>query len=246
MIESCRIRWVASVFLLLVLQSAVIAGMVELTDTLGRTIQAELLQKSGDSITLRKSDGRVYEIGISRLSQESQRAIDEWEKERARRGPLLTAKNRLNVFVAFNKRDKLDKMENFDDRIIYFSPRVKIVNDDIRSGYKSVKCTLVIVGKSVLDGDIRRVLSKQEFRIDLPRKGEAVWKGDNFRVKYDEIENGEAFGYKLDGYIMLIQNARNDIVYSYASSPSWLKPEAKAIELVEGKDYDWSLSRFAF
>ena len=147
--------------------STAVADLIELDDVQGRSIKAELIRKTGDVVSVLRDNGRTYDIPLARFSEESKRKIEEWEIAQSRKGPLLMRRNRLSAFVAFNKKDKLDLAENFDDRIVRFSPRVKIVNDDIRNGYRAVKCTLVIVGESVLDKDVRKVLSMQEFRICL-------------------------------------------------------------------------------
>lgn len=240
---SFRVKVFASIFLSLFLVCIGVSEFVELEDVKGRVIKAEILNVRDGSVRILHENGREYEIPFERLSAASLNALLELRRTKARQGPLLERSNRLAVTVAFNKKDRLDLAENFDDRLLYFSPRVKISNGDISNSFLAVKCTLAIIGESVVEKDARKVLSKQEFTVDLPRRGEATWTGQKFRVAYDEVDNGERFGYKLDGYIFVIQNTKDEIVYSYASGTSWLKPEDKVFSLDPDIVYERTLTK---
>lgn len=215
---------------------------IEIEDVQGRVITVKVLEVYGNSVQILHENGREYEIGKDRLTEQSWRRVEEVAKSLKREGPLLTRENRLRVAVALNKRDKLDLRENYDDRVVFFLPKVKVTNRDIKTGYSGVKCTLAVIGRSVTEKDIFKVLSKQDFALDLPSDGFAEWDGAGFRARYDD-ENSARFGFKLDGYIIVLRNARNDIVYAFASSKTWLEPEHKIFTLEEHREYDRKLSR---
>ena len=51
-----------------------------MTDILGRSITAEPVALEGDKLTIRRDDGRVFDLSLANLSDEDQARIREWKK----------------------------------------------------------------------------------------------------------------------------------------------------------------------
>lgn len=54
-----------------------------LTDTQGRTIQADVIGVEGDQVRIRRADGQVFDLPLDRLAEADRKALVAWEKERA-------------------------------------------------------------------------------------------------------------------------------------------------------------------
>lgn len=65
------------------------AEMRTLTDTQGRTIEADVIAVEGDVVKIRRADGQMFDLPIDRLAEADQRALREWAKaEAAKPKPL--------------------------------------------------------------------------------------------------------------------------------------------------------------
>ena len=58
------------------------AEPVDLTDLVGRTIRAELISLEGETLTIRREDGRDFTIELKSLSDADQAKVLAWNKER--------------------------------------------------------------------------------------------------------------------------------------------------------------------
>lgn len=58
------------------------AEPVDLTDLVGRTIRAELISLEGETLTIRREDGREFAIELKSLSDADQTKVLAWNKER--------------------------------------------------------------------------------------------------------------------------------------------------------------------
>jgi hypothetical protein len=58
------------------------AEPVDLTDLVGRTIRAELISLDGETLTIRREDGRDFAIELKSLSDADQAKVLAWNKER--------------------------------------------------------------------------------------------------------------------------------------------------------------------
>lgn len=59
------------------------AEMRTLTDTQGRTLQAELVSSDGDNVTIKRDDGQTFTIPLSTLSESDRAAIKTWADKQA-------------------------------------------------------------------------------------------------------------------------------------------------------------------
>lgn len=65
------------------------AEMRTLTDTEGRTIQADVIAVEGDQVKIRRADGQTFNLPMDRLAEADQKALREWAKaEAAKPRPL--------------------------------------------------------------------------------------------------------------------------------------------------------------
>ncbi len=74
-------RAVCPAFLLMA--SVVQAEMRTLTDTQGRTIQADVIAVEGDQVKIRRADGQTFNLPMDRLVESDQKALRQWAKEEA-------------------------------------------------------------------------------------------------------------------------------------------------------------------
>jgi|GEM_PF-1451430 len=89
---------------ILLLVFAGLVGAIELTDTQGRTIQAEILKYHGDRIDIRMGNGRRYTVNLKTLTDESRKAAEEWHKQQLEK--------MRPPFQVLCKRRKFGKSEN--------------------------------------------------------------------------------------------------------------------------------------
>ena len=76
---------------LTLLASVAHAEMRTLTDTQGRTIQADVMGVDGDNVKIRRADGQIFDLPMDRLVQADQRALRAWAKEQASKPQPLPA-----------------------------------------------------------------------------------------------------------------------------------------------------------
>lgn len=72
---------------LLLLASALSAQPMVMTDILGRSITAEPVALDGDKLTIRRDDGRVFDLSLANLTDEDQERLREWQKTAAQNPP---------------------------------------------------------------------------------------------------------------------------------------------------------------
>lgn len=59
------------------------AEMRTLTDTQGRTIEADVMAVEGDQVKIRRADGQTFNLPMERLAEADQKGLREWAKEEA-------------------------------------------------------------------------------------------------------------------------------------------------------------------
>ncbi len=86
-------RWLLLLALFLGFQSLGSAQGMVLTDLLGRSITAEPLSLDGDKLTIRRDDGRVFELSLANLIDEDQARIRAWHRNAAANPPAAQAQS---------------------------------------------------------------------------------------------------------------------------------------------------------
>lgn len=65
------------------------------TDQFGRTITAELVSVNGDLVTIRRDDGQVFNLSISKLTEADQQYIKNWSASRPGEKPSADAEKEV-------------------------------------------------------------------------------------------------------------------------------------------------------
>ncbi|MEO0796370.1 MAG: hypothetical protein AAFX93_14465 [Verrucomicrobiota bacterium] len=192
----------------------------------GREMRAKIVESgSPDKVTIQHENGTFYrDLNPEIFSFQDQRYIREWrEKQRKSLDEAdLSSDSRIEVRVYRGRDDDLNKYGNVDDRDVRYEPSVVIVNKELEKSYTGIQGTVVYVGQSVFDRKEFKILNRQEFTMDAPRKKETEWKGDPFQNLYDDdASNGHAFGYKYAGYLLVLKNRAGEVVFTKGSKGDW-------------------------
>lgn len=221
----------SAISLIIISLSIVHVRSETLVDANGRSIEAEIIGVSDTFVSVTTEAEIEYDIPIHKLSSNSQLLIELWSKQREIEDRLSKHVTPLQTSVEFNPIHDDDKTQ----KAKRYYPTVKTYNKDPNFNYKNLKGTLIIIGNSHYKKTMRRVLYKQTFAIDLPSNSSSVWGGESFSIRKGK------FGHDIGGYILLIQNQENEFIYSYGTSPLWVKAPERALNLLELADYDKSL-----
>ena len=96
-------------------------------------------------------------------------------------------------------------------------------NKDLYNAFTGNKATVILLGESVKNKKVFKILLKETFDFNVDARSEFVWEGDPVTVKYDEnSSNGYSFGHKYTGYILIIKNKMDEIVFSRSTRKSWI------------------------
>lgn len=110
---------------------------------------------------------------------------------------------------------------DFDDKTQKLEPRVKLTNIDTRSAYENFKGALMLFGQSTVDPKVVKVLSRHEFNISLPIRKIHDEKAPEVSTRYDTT--GAKFGFKYDGWILVVSDPSGKLAVVKSSSPSFEK-----------------------
>lgn len=67
------------------------AELFTLTDTQGRSIQAEIIAVEGDAATIKRADGQAFKLPLEKLTQVDQARLREWAKDQKTKAPVFPA-----------------------------------------------------------------------------------------------------------------------------------------------------------
>ena len=137
----------------------------------------------------------------------------------------LTSKSNFEVKFYSKRRKALVKDQNAanDDFVQTFDPSVIFKNKDLYNAFTSNKATVILLGESVKNKKVFKILLKETFDFKVDARSEFVWEGDPVTVTYDEnASNGYIFGHKYTGYILIIKNKRSEVVFSRSTRKSWI------------------------
>ncbi|MCB1224401.1 MAG: serine/threonine protein kinase [Verrucomicrobiales bacterium] len=147
---------------------------------------------------------------------------------------------RLRTRISSGKSDRLSKVEMFDDRALKLSFTVDVQNDEVARDLVGAKAKLVAFGRDVLDSKQFKVLSAENFTVDVPHQSSIRLEGKRFSAEYDDT--GVAlFGHKYHGYAFVITDTAGKVIYTAASPSSWGTHPEKIASLNTGAIVDRDL-----
>jgi hypothetical protein len=107
---------------------------------------------------------------------------------------------------------------DFDDKTQSLDPRVKMTNLDNKQGYLNYKVTFLLLGQSIVDGKIIKVLHREDIATSILPKQVLDHPMATVTTMYDT--DGAKFGFKYDGWVVQVIDPKGDIVHTKSSAPS--------------------------
>ncbi|MEM8955744.1 MAG: hypothetical protein AAGD22_16440 [Verrucomicrobiota bacterium] len=158
------------------------ADMRQFTDPNGNTMNAEIVSASGETVTMKRSDGRTFTTKVTVFSKDDQAYIKDWiEEEQSNRIP------RVDIEVNTGKSNR-ELQNNIDDRRQSFEFVVKITNTERGFDIVGAKGTLLVFGKDVSDSNQLKLLNRQEFDVSIPFSRTLTFSAEPFTNVYDDID----------------------------------------------------------
>ncbi len=212
----------------------------DFTSSTGQKIVAELVFVSGDSVTLKRSDGKTVAVALSRFSDEDQEYILEWKKNNRGKVPeyLKNKKPRMNMRVSTGKTSKNDdRLSGYiDEHKQKIHIKVSLENQDAVYPVVDAKLTILVIGRSPESGDDAIVYKKQFTKIELLLSEKKSYNGNPFELWYDD--RGAMYGHKYRGYIVFLEDPNGKILGEVTIPGSAEKYLEAAKKLKEGDVFD--------
>lgn len=110
------------------------------TDMQGRTITAELISVQNDQVTIRRTDGQTFTLGIATFGEADQKLIHDWAAEQTAKKPAVDDKpvidpKKLTIGVSRGKFDShtLAQYEGYVHKHEDWGYTVQVTNTHLRS-----------------------------------------------------------------------------------------------------------------
>lgn len=152
--------------------------------------------------------------------------------------------------VAFSRGAKIEVMiskpartkgGDYDDQMQEIKPRLKMTNTDAAQNYEGYKGSFIIIGQSAADRKAFSALTRHDFDFSLMARKTHDEKLESLTTRYDKT--GMVFGYKYDGWILLIKDPSGKIVLTKATSSTHEKLPEKADTLTKNSVFDRFLDK---
>jgi hypothetical protein len=204
----------------------------------GVELEAEvLLCEAGESVTVRRRDGKVFmDVSWSFFSAADRKYLMQWAKDEAKKFSQadLDADARITVTVLKGQDDDFNDYGDIDDHVVQFEPQVIIDSDEKDHTFTDVQGVLVMIGQGYLRKNEYVVLKRQEFSLDIPALEEVNWAGKPFKCSYDP----DYGGYRYGGYLLVLKNRAGQIVFTKSSKTLWERIARNVIEAELKLGYD--------
>ena len=173
----------------------------EFTDTMGRTLKAEIISVEGDSCIL-NVDNQKFKVPFANLSEPDQEFLREW------RPPAPQGKPELKV----NFSDRVNRGENEDTQSI----NLEVTLENADSSEKFPGGNLVII--SIMRHTKERGIYCKGFREEkivppLDRLEEKVYESKRYVTKFSSDK-----GWRYHGHLVLLYNNQDELVAQAVSS----------------------------
>ena len=211
--------------LFVLLKSLVYAEFRIFEDNTGREVIAQFVDYKENIVSLKNKSGSIYKVPFEKLSSSCQEFCIVAKKSLSEQLSTLTSKSNFGVKFYSKRRKALvkDQGSGNDDFVQTFDPSVIFKNKDLYNPFTGNKATVILLGESVKNKKVYKILLKETFDFKVDARSEFVWEGDPVTVKYDEnASNGYIFGHKYTGYILIIKNKRSEVVFSRSTRKSWI------------------------
>jgi hypothetical protein len=154
--------------------------------------------------------------------------------------PKVPFKDGIKVEVIMSKPART-KGGDFDDQQQEIRPRLKLINIDTSQNYEGYKGSFIAIGRSAIDTKSYSALIRHNFTFSLLALKTFEEQVTPVTTRYDTT--GAKFGYKYDGWILIVKDPSGKIVFTKATSSLHEKFPERADKLVKGSVFDKALEK---
>lgn len=140
---------------------------------------------------------------------------------------------RLDARVFSAKSDRLSKAEQYDDRAVRMTFKIEITNQEFKQKLENGKATLIAFAKHVNQSSELKVVARAETSFTLAPLEKHVHETPPVSFVYDDKDSAQ-FGYKYLGYLLVIHNAKGEVLAVRSTPPMLGEDIEKALLLKSG------------
>jgi hypothetical protein len=203
----------------------------------GVRIEAEMLEATATTITIRREDGKTFkDVPLERFCEADRNYVRKWlaDKKERQDNADISADSKVKLLFLKGKDDEMNNYGDIDDRIVKFEPEVVLTSEEKIVTYPDVEGTIVVVGQGIIEDDQYTILNKQNFSMKVLPNQKSRWEGESFQCRYDPDYGGFEYG----GYLLVIRNRAGTIVKSKASKSHWEKNPNAILRARKFQGYD--------
>lgn len=145
--------------------------------------------------------------------------------------------SKLSVEMIRDRKTRLSKVENFDDKQEQLRFKLKVTNTDVGAAMNDIQVKVWIFGESVLQRNRIKVFSIDEKKLSLPPRKVEEFFTTTVSYVYDD-RNAAQYGIKYGGWVILVRDAKGTILVQKASIERLLKNLEKLDTLRPNAFYD--------
>lgn len=208
---------------------ALAGPVLEIVNQQGQSLEGEVLSITEQAVKIRRaSDKRVFDLKLSTLSEGTVSLLESKKDEIGMTHP------EYEFDVSISKRRKKQSgswyMVNME-----IAAKVSTKNTDRVLDSPGLKGKMIIIGQDQRDVSLFKILAAQEFDV-APKAGKTMeTQLPSFVTSYDSDNKGEGNigGYKYEGYVLLVKDAKGKLLYSKSLTPSFQKALEEEAGLVD-------------
>ena len=214
-----------SVVALLLTATVVRAEFRVFTGRDGQTMVAELVSASGGEVTLKRENGRTITTKAIVFSDEDQDFIRKWQQDQQ---STYVPRFRFEVNSGKSTREADDLGIDYWRQTFEFS--ASISNEERDFDVSGAKGSLLVLGKHVTESNQLKVLSRQDFNVDIPAGKTLKYQAKKFSSTYIDIDYSRE-GYKYNGYLLIVHNKDGKVIATDSTPDTFARFAAAALKL---------------
>ena len=141
----------------------------------------------------------------------------------------------LQVEVIRQKRSRVEGGD-YDDKIDHIALKIRFANADPRHAIDHLRGEIYIFAQSILNRNTLKLAGTQQFDVNLPPRGNQDLTTDEVSTGYDTT--GARWGFKYEGWLLILRDATGKNVLQKATIPSLLKNAEHMSSLAVDHEYD--------
>lgn len=130
--------------------------------------------------------------------------------------------SRLTVEMVRDRKTRLSKAENFDDKQEELRFKVKLTNADTKADMEGLQVKVWIFGESVTQRNYLKVFSIDDKTITLQARKSEEFMTTSVSYVYDNTNTAQ-YGIKYGGWVILVRDAAGVMVAQKASADRFLR-----------------------